>query len=138
MQADFVFKDGIYLVKDSYELDLHNDFDFEDVFYSVAERRVALRWKRSTGEWVRAEAALSVQIEFFEVADFRFFPRDREMPFTEDDCLSEAGYWTDAEWCNGVFISDEPPDQAWLTAFGFMSGAMIAIGAERARAIIQT
>ena len=69
-----------------------------------------------------------------DVTEYRFIPRDPDLPFTEDDCLSEVGYWTDEDWCDGVFMTDDDPDQRWLTAFGFMSGAIIAIQAARAMA----
>jgi hypothetical protein len=136
MEKDFSFKDGIYLVKDYVEFDLHNNLDFQEVVYSVLDRRVTLKWTRSTGEWVSKETTLSIWIEFSDVTEFRFFPRDPELPFTEDDCLSEAGYWANEDWCNGVFMTDHDPEKSWLTAFGFMSGAIIAVQATRAMAIL--
>jgi len=137
MEKDFSFKDGIYLVKDQNEFDLHNNFDFQEVVYSVSQRRVTLGWSRSKGEWVSAHAPTFIRIEFSEVTEYRFFPRDSELPFTEDDCLSVAGYWTDGDWCDGVFMTDETPEKNWLTAFGFMSGAIIAVQAERAKAVLE-
>lgn len=49
MNRDYEIIDGIYLVKDGYELDLHNDFDFKNMEYMVSERKVVLRWMRSNG-----------------------------------------------------------------------------------------
>jgi hypothetical protein len=136
MEMDFAFKDGIYLVKDKNEVDLHNNFDFQEVVYNVCDRHVTLKWSRSKGEWVSKETPSSIWIEFSDVTEYRFFPRDPELPFTEDDCLSEAGYWANEDWCDGVFMADDTPERDWLTAFGFMSGAIIAVQASRATAIL--
>jgi hypothetical protein len=136
MQKDFAFKDGIYLVKSDYELDLHNDFDFREVHYSVSERTASLNWTRCTREWVNANNPDFVRLDFFEVSEFRFMPRDPELPFTEDDSLNTAGYWIDEEWCAGVVIPESEPDPKWFTAFEFMSGAIIALKAARATATI--
>ena len=43
MEKDFTFKDGVYLVKGEHELDLHNEFDFTEVRYSIADRRSFLK-----------------------------------------------------------------------------------------------
>ncbi len=56
---------------------------------------------------------------------------------TQDDCLWNAGYWTDEEWCEGVMITEAEPAKNWLRAFAFHSGAIIAIAAEDAKAIIR-
>jgi hypothetical protein len=64
-------------------------------------------------------------------------PRDPEMLFTEDDCLSSAGYWTDEDWCDGVMICESDSETEWLRAFHFQSGATVAIAADEAKAIIR-
>lgn len=38
MHRDFEMKTGIYLVQSPHELDLHNNFDFQDLRYSVADK----------------------------------------------------------------------------------------------------
>ena len=40
MHCDFKITSGIYLSQSPHELDLHNDFDFQAVHYSVADRTV--------------------------------------------------------------------------------------------------
>lgn len=138
MQTDFKIRQGIYLIKDELTLDLHNDFDFEGLEYSVADRRVSLKWKCSTRENVKSNIPLSIRLDFFEVSEFRFYPRNFETPFTEDNCLNSFGYWTDEEWCDGVFLSEngEVIDSQYLTAFEFMSGAIVVFRAARAIALI--
>lgn len=136
MNRDFKIFDGIYLVKEGHELDLHNNFDFKNLNYSVEKRKLVLNWERSKGDWVDSDNPKSLSIEFLEVSEFIFMPRDSEMPFTEDDCVSSVGYWVDEEWAEGV-ITLEPNQEAephWLTAIDFMSGAILAVQAGSANA----
>jgi hypothetical protein len=139
MQRDFEIKDGIYLSQPPHELDLHNNFDFCGLDYSVEHRTLSLHWRRSTGDWVAGGTPASVSVEFREVSEFRFLPRDAELPFTEDDCVSDFGYWADEAWADGVFLMPDPtktPDPRWLTGIHFMSGATIAVQASSAHARI--
>ena len=131
MHRDFDIRDGIYLCQPPHELDLHNNFDFCGLHYSIGERFLSLHWRRSNGGWVPAGTPSSVDIEFREVSEFRFLPRDAELPFTEDDCVSTFGYWTDEPWADGVIMTGlgQKPDPRWLTAIQFMSGATICVQA---------
>ena len=139
MRRNFEIKDGIYLVQSPYELDLHNNFDFLGLHYSVEERTLLLRWRRSPREWVGSGTPASVCVEFREVSEFRFQPRDAELPFTEDDCISTFGYWTDEDWADQVIdiAPTQTPAPTWLTAISFMSGAVIAVQASIAYARIE-
>jgi hypothetical protein len=140
MTRDFEIRNGIYLVQPPYELDLHNVFDFQTLHYSVEERTLSLSWRRSQREGVASNLPAVVSIEFREVSEFRFQPRDAELPFTEDDCVSTFGYWTDEDWAHGEIIAPEPiqtPDPKWLTAISFQSGAIIAVQAASAHARIE-
>jgi hypothetical protein len=137
MIEDFTITHAIYLLSGEYSLDLHNDYVFFDVAYSVGERRAILTWHRCNGDWVPASMPMHVELVFHGVSRFHFIHRDPEMPFTEDSCLSNAGFWTDEEWCDGVINFDAPPASNWLRAFAFQSGAIIAILADEAKAIIR-
>ena len=139
MRRDFEITNAIYLVQAPYELDLHNNFDFQELHYSVEQRTLLLRWRRSQGEWVTSDVPASVCVEFREVSEFRFQPRDAELPFTEDDCMSTFGYWTDENWADGIIVAEpnQTPDPKWLTAISFMSGAVIAVQAASAHARIE-
>ena len=136
MNRNFEIVDGISLVQEGCELDLHNNFDFTNLDYSVEQRKLVLTWQRSKGGWVSSDTPSELTIEFKEVCEFRFMPRDSEMPFTEDDCINSFGYWVDEDWGEGV-ITVEPNQTAephWLTAIDFMSGAVLAVQAESASA----
>ncbi|MCB1052283.1 MAG: hypothetical protein KDC71_16905 [Acidobacteria bacterium] len=140
MNRNFEIVEGIYLVQGSYELDMHNNFDFKNLEYSLEERKLVLNWLRSEGDWVSSNTPKSVTIEFHEVSEFRFMPRDSEMPYTEDDCIDSFGYWVDEDWAEG-FIMLGPNQKAephWLTAIDFMSGAVLAVQAGRANAMLTT
>jgi len=138
MHRDFDIKDRIYLCQPPHELDLHNNFDFRGLHYSVEDRVLSLHWRRSNGGRVSVETPSSLSIEFREVSEFRFLPRDAEVPFTEDDCVSTFGYWTDEPWADGVIMTgpNQKPDPRWLTAIQFMSGATIGVQALSAHALI--
>lgn len=136
MKRDFEIVHGIYLVQSVHELDLHNNFDFKNLSYSVEERKLVLKWERSGGDWVSPDKPEAVSIEFIEVSEFFFSPRDSKVPFTEDNCVNSIGYWVDEDWAEGV-ITVEPNQKAepnWLTAIEFMSGAVVAVQAESANA----
>jgi hypothetical protein len=98
-----------------------------------------LRWRRSKGEWVSPETPAGLSIEFREVSEFRFQPRDAALPFTEDACMNSFGYWTDEDWAAGVIVlkPNQAPDPKWLTAIDFMSGAVIAVQPASAHARIE-
>jgi len=136
MNRNYEIVDGIYLVQGSYELDLHNNFDFKSLEYSVIEQKLVLNWGRSNGAWVSAGTPQRLVIEFREVTEFRFMPRDSEMPFTEDDCVNSFGYWVDEDWAEGVTMVEpnQKVEPQWLTAIDFMSGAVVAVQAKSSSA----
>ena len=139
MNRDFDITDGIYLVQGTYELDLHNCFDFNLLSYSVKDRSFSLNWKRTVGDWVAAGTPTSLLIEFSDVSEFRFLPRDAELPFTEDDCVDTFGFWSDEDWAEGVFLLGPGQDRApdWPTGIEFRSGAIIIVQATSAHAQIK-
>jgi hypothetical protein len=132
MKADFKIKDSIYLISGDHEIDLHNGYNFRAVKYSIDERKAILLWERGDGGLAGDALPAFVEIEFQEIVHFEFKPRDPEMPFSEDDCISSIGYWADEDWCDGIFSAELDPDPEWYTAFEFMSGATIFIKADEA------
>ena len=136
MNRNFEIVDGIYLVQESYELDLHNNFDIKNLDYSVEERKLTLNWQRSKIDWVGSDTPQKGSVEFINVSEFRFLPRDMEVPYTEDDCLNSFGYWVDEDWAEGVIVVEpnQKEEPQWLTAIDFMSGAVLAVQAESADA----
>ena len=137
MQTNFQFRDSIYLVLDDYELDLHNDYDFTRVDYSVLERTAELHWRRSSRDWVKPDLPSAITLRFDDVSRFEIRPRDTNVPFTEDDCLSTVGYLANEDWREGIFWTDSVPEVGWMQAFEFMSGAIIALRAKETRVTIR-
>ncbi len=136
MTEDFTIKDAIYLVSGENTLDLHNNYDFTEITYSVAKRQATLTWIRSNRSSVPTTEPMHLHLEFHGVTSFHFMPRDSEIPFTEDDCLSSVGHWTNEGWCKGVMICEADSETGWHRAFQFQSGATVAIAADEAKAIL--
>ena len=140
MNRNYEIIEGIYLVQGSYKLDLHNNYDFKRLGYSVAERKLVLSWERSIRDSVGGDMPKSLAIEFNDVSEFRFMPRDSSVPFTEDDCVASVGYLVGEDWAAGIITvaPDQSAETHWLTAIEFMSGAVLAVQAGSANAKIET
>ncbi len=139
MRRNFTIRLGIYLVQSPHELDVHNNYDFLELRYSVAQRTLLLLWRRSEREGVPTSLPASLTIEFRGVTEFRFLPRNSGLPFTEDDCLCNFGYWTDEDWADGAVMicaERETADPLGLNAIEFMSGAILVVQADSADATI--
>lgn len=136
MIADFSLSQGIYLVKDGGQFDLHNDFDFESVAYSVGDRCVAMRWRRGSGAWVASDGPASIALTFSGVSVFIFTPREADKPLSDDDCVDELGYSSPAEALVSEYLVALAPDPSWLLTFRFASGATVSVGAAEVRARI--
>lgn len=44
---------------------------------------------------MKLDTPKTLSIEFNEVREFLFMPRDSETPFTGDDCINSFRYWVD-------------------------------------------
>jgi len=137
MEKNYQFRNSIYLLVDKYELDLHNDYDFTRLNYSVEERTAELHWKRSCRDWVKSDLPTAAILVFYGISRFEFKPRDGDLPFTEDDCLSTMGYLSNEVGCEEIFWTEEAPENEWMHAFEFMSGAVIVLQAEKSSATIK-
>jgi hypothetical protein len=69
----------------------------------------------------------SLVVEFRGVTHFSATPRDSELPFSEDTCLSSVGGVEPSDPTLSVY-SDVPA--GWHHVFAFMSGFVLRIGAE--------
>lgn len=137
MQSNYQFRDSITLVFDGWEFDLHNDYDFIRLEYSVLEKTAQLHWHRSNEDRVSPDMPSEIVLRFYGVSKFEFRPRNAGKPFTEDNCLSSFGYLSDANWSEDVFWVDDEPAPDWMQAFEFMSGAVIGLNAKASTAAIQ-
>jgi len=134
MRAEnFSWSGSIYVEVQGQSFDLHNDYDFQSFNYKTTNRSVSLIWARGTGERVEKSQPKSICIELLEVDYLKLRPRDPEMPFTEDDCLSSFGYDCDADWADGQFWFEGKAEPDWRWSFEFQSGAEIIVGGSTAK-----
>lgn len=134
MIFNFHIVDDIYIVQGDYELDVHNNFDAKCLNYSLERKLLLLNWERSKGDWVSPNLPKVFSIEYRNVTEFRFIPRDPEIPFSNDDCLSHFGYWSDDNGLNDVFVlpNKTKPKPNYIPALSFESGAIVVVRAEEA------
>ena len=126
-----VAKDCIALERGADYFDLHNNFDFQGLVYNSAQRTLELRWIRSVGDWIKATDPAELRLSFTGVFLFKARERDREMPFTEDDCLSSIGFmWDDMLSEMDGYTSNHPKDGCTHLIAMFTSGFSIKVGAE--------
>jgi hypothetical protein len=133
--ANFQVENSIYLQQGGRDFDLHNDYDFVAFSYSVAERVVELSWLRSSGDWVRRELPARLVLSCRGVSHLSATGRDPEMPFTEDDCLSELCFAVADGSFEHTFVASsaaETFDFSWHWVFSFMSGFTLRVAGETA------
>jgi hypothetical protein len=113
-------------------LDLHNCFDFQTISYFPEGQHISMLWTRSTGDWVQAELPKDLVIQFRGVSQFAASPRNPEIPFTEDSCLSAVTF-TPPEFASNftAFCEGYRSDSEHIT-FAFMSGFAVKIWAKEA------
>src|SRR5437660_9678919 len=114
----------IYLETDTQSFDLHNCFDFVGFIYDPIARTARLRW--IANEYASADQCRSLVVELRSVTHLSATPRDSEMPFSEDTCLSAVGGVGPSDPTLEVY-SEVP--HGWHHVFTFMSGFVLRIGA---------
>ncbi|WP_087026563.1 hypothetical protein [Thaumasiovibrio subtropicus] len=132
ISQNFSWSSSIHLKHESIEYDLHNDFDFKEYSYSIETKSVNLIWKRGVGSWVNKNQPEYIILTINGVFQAEVRPRDSDMSFTEDNCLSSFGFIANENWCDGQFWTECDPDEEWLWSFYFQSGAEIVLGAKSA------
>ncbi|MGD0813358.1 MAG: hypothetical protein ABSA83_07120 [Verrucomicrobiota bacterium] len=111
-------------------LDLHNCFDWQTITYLSEERRIKMTWTRSSGDWVQQGLPSAFALEFRGVSRFAAWPRDPEMPFTEDSCLASVTF-TPPEYASDFKRAFEGyRSDSEHIMFLFMSGFGLKIWAE--------
>lgn len=138
MRAEnFLVIDSVAIEYDGSYLDLHNNFDFTALTYEVSTRRVALEWRKNSGEWARNENYEKFKLLFENVSVFYVYTRNSSKPFSEDDCLSYIGYLhpDDVELMEG-FLPPEQSGNDYHLIFGFESGLVIKLYSENIKLIV--
>lgn len=116
------------------ELDLHNDYEFTQIDYRIAARRLQLHWVRSSGDWVRPSMppALTLICAGVHVLKIRESGEDEHV--NGEKCLSSIGFMWNAmrDDMDGV-ASHEASEGCTDLSCIFMSGLSIKIAAVEAR-----
>jgi len=131
-----VCDDNIALEVDDMYLDLHNNFDFRAIEYSVDKRVIRLSWRKNPGEWVSEKLPGTITLEFHGVTRFRMNARDVDIPFSEDDCLGTIGFLPPDMWDCMDSYSPRKPSADDDMLMDFMSGAALKVKAESARCVL--
>ena len=117
-------------------LDLHNCYDFQTIAYFPERQHISMSWTRSTGDWVQPDLPQDLVIQFRGVSQFAASPRNSELPFIEDSCLSAVTF-TPPEFALNftAFFEGYRSDSEHIT-FAFMSGFVLKIWAREAELFI--
>ena len=124
----FTFRD-IYLEADGERFDLHNCFDFAGFAYDVSGRVLSLRWVPN--EYAPKDEHRRIVVEFHGLAHLSIEPRNPNVPFTEDDCLSLIAYASPSSPVDALPAWDESRTDMHLI-FCFMSGLRLRVCADHA------
>ncbi len=130
---------AVGIVLNGKTMDLHNDFSFDGFSYNPLARTLNLGWTRLQEEWVENNVPKSLHIEFTNVCELAFDPRDTDMPFSEDDCVSWfclSDYVSIGEDTEGLKQYWEDDAKPHILVIGFQSGSTLRICAETAKAEI--
>ena len=132
-----VSEDNIGLKIGDMNLDLHNNFDFQAIEYSIDKREIRLSWKRNSGDWVPKKDPRRIELVFHGVARFKMRGRNPDIPFSEDDCLSTIGFLPPDMWEHIDGYSPHQPTADDDLLMDFMSGAALKIRAESVRCVLE-
>lgn len=83
-------KDVIEIYTQDRVIDLHNACEFIKYTYNVKERTLLLKWVYFKNE--DYNCGKDCQIILKNSTQVEISPRDKEMPFSEDDCLDKLVY----------------------------------------------
>ena len=116
--------------------DLHNFYDFESFSYDVIARKIVFRLTKVEEEWVPSEEPSAITINFINVNYFSAEPRDKRLPFTEDDCIECIGFVEPDAPTKDFYLLDNPTEIHHCVV-RFQSGLILRIQAEEAICDIQ-
>ena len=79
-------------------LDLHNNYDLLSIEYNIEQRFITIIWQRSYERWVPPNIPETLRLLFKDVSLFKCRERDKDLPYTEDSCLSFIGLLSENMW----------------------------------------
>jgi hypothetical protein len=132
---NFQVESSIYLQQGGRHFDLHGDYAFVAFSYSVAERVAELSWRLEAGDRIPPDMPAGLVLSCRGVTHLSATGRDPEMPFTEDDCLSELCFKVADGSFEHTFVASsaaETFDSSWHWVFSFMSGFTLRVAGDTA------
>ena len=130
--TNFQIKDSIYIEYQGECFDLHNNYDFSGYHEDKSDKSISLNWQLGKYDWVTPDQAKSIKIILNKVSKFIITPGRSDASNLDQITLEEISYLTEAEWCDGPFITPWPPENIWDWVFMFESDVWFTINAESA------
>ncbi len=131
-KVNFLVDSNYALDVDGQHIDLHNNFDFESVEYSIRHNRVSLTWIKGTGNWVKTDAPENIKIVFDNVLLLKVQTDDYDK-IDDKVTLSFIGYLhpEDVDLMDGCLDEGEATS-AYHMIIAFEGGLAIKIFSEKA------
>ncbi|WP_231390110.1 hypothetical protein [Sphingobacterium pedocola] len=131
MKVNFEIKDNHALSTAGRFIDLHNDFDFVNFDYNVAEREIKLHWKKSNGDWVDKNEFSSLVLTHRGVTFLRVIEQKEKSIYEDDCCLGEFTFFPSAaREFNDSIVSQPKPNDGDDILYFFENGLVIRIHCE--------
>jgi len=113
-------------------IDLHNNFDFESIEYSIRQNRLSMTWAKVTGDWVQIDVPEYVKIEFDNVV-FLKIQTDSYDKNDDKGTLSFIGYLhpEDVDLMDGC-LDESEANSNYHMIIAFEGGLAIKIFSEKA------
>jgi hypothetical protein len=92
MTVNFEITDNSALKYKGRHIDIHNNFDFDGFDYNVLERKIILRWKKTTGDWVDKGELPGFILVHKVVTWFKVTEQDEDSTSEADSCLAEISF----------------------------------------------
>lgn len=134
-----IVKGWTTILLEGQEIDLHNDYEFTHIDYSIAARRLQLHWARSAGDWVRPSMPAALTLVCAGVHMLKIRESDEDEHVNGEKCLSSIGFMWNAmrDDMDGV-ASHEASEGCTDLACIFMNDLSIKIAAVEARIVVAT
>jgi hypothetical protein len=137
MKINFQVTDNYALNYQGRHIDLHNNFDFNNLEYSTETMTLVLRWIKSSGDWVKEDELSHLALVHKNVSYLFILPRDPEMPLSEDSCLSDITFFpSSSRDINNSVIHQGLPGEGDDILYIFQSEQVIRVHCEEIELLI--
>lgn len=128
MKVNFDIKDNHAIEIAGRLIDLHNNFDFAEFDYNIADREIKLHWKKSSGDWVDKNEFSSLVLTHKGVTFLRVIEQDEKSIYQDDSCLGEITFFpSTAREINDSIVPQTKPNDGDDILYFFENGQLIRI-----------